>query len=114
VQVDKSYGQMDNGFVIAQSLVNFVEVSFILLGLLKRNTMGGFLFVFSYAVMSCSKTVLYMLVDASAGFEFTKHNDLKTWLLLYFIPSAFWIVFPGLIWWHCINKMLSMFAAKQK
>ena len=98
ITVDKSYGEMENGFVIAQSLVNIVEVLFLIIGLMKRKSLDGFLLILFASVMSCSKTVLYMLVDACEGFKFTNHNDMQTFITLYFLPSFAWILFPGLVW----------------
>ncbi|EFC45452.1 predicted protein [Naegleria gruberi] len=96
IQVDKSYGELQNGFVIAQTLVNFLEILLIIIGLLSRKSFCGFSLILLGSIMSCSKTILYFLVDICDGFEFTGHNDWPTWISLYFIPSFVWIIFPAL------------------
>ncbi|KAF0978117.1 hypothetical protein FDP41_002632 [Naegleria fowleri] len=116
IQVDKSYGQLDNGFVIAQSIMNIVEITLVLIGLVRRKSFDGFLLILSASLMSFSKTVLYMLVDICGGFEFTAHNDWFTFITLYFLPSFVWIVFPAivLIWGYGILKGIYRAAVEQQ
>lgn len=70
---------------------------------------------FTGAVMTLSKTVLYMVQDYYCNFCATGHNPLQTWITMWVIPSGyvmvtiiallvimflwprFWILFPGLI-----------------
>jgi hypothetical protein len=52
---------------------------------------------FTAAIMTLSKTVLYLAQDYFCGYCSTGHNDLRTLIIFFAIPNGFWIVFPTLI-----------------
>ncbi|KAF2275101.1 uncharacterized protein EI97DRAFT_401186 [Westerdykella ornata] len=49
---------------------------------------------FAAAVMTLSKTVMYMLNEYFSGFENIKHNDWPTLITFYIVMNGLWIVFP--------------------
>ena len=51
--------------------------------------------------------------DYLAGFPNTKHNDLQTWMLLYFIPSFVWLLMPFFGMRRLGGQILSALKLKQ-
>lgn len=99
VQVDKLYADMDDNFVWCQSIMNLAEVFLngIALTLLKKemhNAAGVVAIVTSS--MTCSKTILYHLIEFACGFCNTSQNDLVTFAFLYLLPNGVWICVPAI------------------
>lgn len=51
--------------------------------------------VFSAAVMTLSKTMLYGLHEYYSGFANIGHNDFTTQIIYWIIPNGSWLVFPS-------------------
>jgi hypothetical protein len=62
-----------------------------------------------YGLVSCtmtvSKTVLYFMMDKVAGNVFTGHNNWNDFLLMYVLPSSFWIVLPSIVIYMIFNRI---------
>ncbi|CAO3611351.1 unnamed protein product [Mucor hiemalis] len=91
-----------DGFTGAQATMNVIEtfLNFLYLYLLQRNDISvgqANLIGFSAALMTCSKTVLYWLVEPFSGYQHIGHNSIKDLILLWIIPNGLWIVVPGTI-----------------
>eukprot|EP01096_Ripella_sp_DP13-Kostka_P010675 TRINITY_DN4251_c0_g1_i1.p1 TRINITY_DN4251_c0_g1~~TRINITY_DN4251_c0_g1_i1.p1 ORF type:complete len:205 (-),score=99.75 TRINITY_DN4251_c0_g1_i1:42-572(-) len=100
IQIDKRYGDVNDGFVIAQSWVNLLEVVVALWGLFLASGKKTQLLIFASALMTFSKTLIYFLCEFVTGLEYTKEsfvNDPKSFLLLFVLPSSFWLVIPFFI-----------------
>ncbi|EXJ85575.1 hypothetical protein A1O1_05940 [Capronia coronata CBS 617.96] len=55
------------------------------------------LVLYSAAVMTLSKTVLYWLNEYFSGFANIGHNTLSNLLLLWVVPNGLWLIFPTYI-----------------
>ena len=44
--------------------------------------------------MTCSKTILYHLIEITSGFHYTKQNDWATFITAYIIPNGIWVWVP--------------------
>jgi len=129
IQVDKGYGNMSDGFVMGQSIINVVEVLVCVYGLLElrkatappirgrstSETDGAgvralFAIMMSNLATFC-KTVLYFLVEICSGFKYIKDCSLFDKVFVWFIPSSFWLIFSALTVAHIIkifyNKMVT-------
>eukprot|EP01116_Phalansterium_solitarium_P016598 TRINITY_DN3882_c0_g1_i1.p1 TRINITY_DN3882_c0_g1~~TRINITY_DN3882_c0_g1_i1.p1 ORF type:complete len:168 (-),score=37.51 TRINITY_DN3882_c0_g1_i1:193-696(-) len=110
--VDPRYGDLTDGFVIAQARMNIVEVFFQLsaLYLASRKSTAAYVATLVGAVMTCSKTVLYFLVEWDGGMKYTKTSKpFDFWFYGIFL-NGLWIVVPGLIaLWAAstINRLLA-------
>mmetsp|Transcript_27393 Transcript_27393/g.68769 ORF Transcript_27393/g.68769 Transcript_27393/m.68769 type:complete len:174 (-) Transcript_27393:49-570(-) len=96
ITVDRRYGDLGDGFGIAQSWLNLLEVVVGFWGL--NMYMGGqakaHLYLFSASLMSFAKTCIYFLTEFCSGLEYTGGADWYQWTTIFFIPSLFWVVFP--------------------
>ena len=116
ITVDPLYGNLKNAFVIAQSYMNYVELSLTLLSvilyhLFKRRNLGCLLLLIA-SVMTWSKTTLYFVHDY---FERPLHPpelpiDIQMWeyILLFIIPSSFWIILPFACMWNVGGQILRL------
>lgn len=109
-EVDTSYGDMEDFFVPAQSLLNLFEVllhTSALIMYTRENTRPRATIIeFAASAMTCSKTVLYLTVEACSGFARVTHNvKPETALLVWFVPAMLWVVFPFAICWILGNKL---------
>ncbi|KAF8347410.1 hypothetical protein F5887DRAFT_955649 [Amanita rubescens] len=103
-EVDYVYGlpsYLDgDGFPNAQAMINIVEtvlnLAYVYLAHISKWP-GAPLIGFTSAVMTLSKTVLYLAQEYYCHFCATGQNTLKTWIIYWIIPNGFWIVFPTLI-----------------
>lgn len=53
------------------------------------------LVAFGAAVMTLSKTVLYLLNEVFSGFHNVGHNSAGTLVVYWILPNGLWIIFPG-------------------
>lgn len=53
--------------------------------------------LFSAALMTFWKTVLYFLVEACSGWKYTKQSDAADFWLLFVLPSFFWLAGPAYV-----------------
>ncbi len=125
ITVDPLYGNLKNAFVVAQSCMNYVEVSLtlfsvILYHIFRRRNLGCLVLLIA-SVMTWSKTVLYFIHDF---FERPLHPQelpikIETWeyLFLFIIPSSFWIILPFVCMWNIgrqIIRILNLTNEKNK
>ncbi|OAP57477.1 hypothetical protein AYL99_08215 [Fonsecaea erecta] len=114
------------GFTAAQGSLNVIETVMYIYylntilsngpeGLLKSRNLRGFfrgerdkavsgpgvatavVVLFSAAIMTLSKTVLYWLNEYFSGFANIGHNSLYNLVLLWIIPNGLWLIFPAYI-----------------
>jgi len=101
ISVDKRYGDMEDPFVYAQSLMNFVEIFFCFLVLVMnaRNARSTATLAFSVSLMTMWKTVLYLVqyTELCGGGKYHSHNDPFTNFLYLWLPSGIWIILPLLV-----------------
>lgn len=114
ITVDPLYGNLKNAFVIAQSYMNYIELSLTLLSIiiyyfLRQRNLGCLVLLVASA-MTLSKTGLYFIHD---HFERSLHPqklpiEVETWeyLCLFIIPSSFWIILPFACMWNIGRQMI--------
>ncbi|ERF72623.1 hypothetical protein EPUS_05677 [Endocarpon pusillum Z07020] len=66
------------------------------------------LLVFSGAVMTLSKTVLYWLNEYYSGFANIGHNDFLTLVPFWIIPNGAWLVFPSYVIYSLGKEILDV------
>jgi len=108
VQVDFLYDDLDNRFLEAQALMNFVEIAINLSSLLvlrrgHDRTAAAMMLIAS--AMTMSKTMLYFTMEACCGFRNTRHNDAVTMMALYVLPNGIWIFFPMLVLYELVSAL---------
>jgi len=109
VKVDKMYGDMKDDFVYSQSIMNLVEVSlniFALQRLFSGREKEAMIVAIIVSTMTCSKTILYHLMEIVSGFKNTGHNDNATFFLLYLFPNGVWIWIPAAIMYVLSCKLM--------
>ncbi|CAF0977531.1 unnamed protein product [Rotaria sordida] len=122
ITLDPLYGNLQNAFVIAQSWMNYVEITFTLLSVIVYHVNGrrnlGCLILLIVSVMTWSKTVLYFIHDY---FERPLHPqklpiEIETWeyLFLFIIPSLIWVVLPFACMWNIGRQILNLLNEKIK
>jgi hypothetical protein len=114
ITVDPLYGNLKNAFVIAQSCMNYIELSLTLLAVIfyhifRRRNLGCLILLIA-SVMTWSKTVVYFIHD---HFERSFHPEktpvkVETWehVCLFIIPSTFWIVLPFASMWNIGRQII--------
>lgn len=116
ITVDPLYGNLKNAFVIAQSCMNYIELTLTLFSVILYHLLGrrnlGCLILLIASVMTWSKTVLYFIHDY---FERPLHPQelpikIETWeyLFLFIIPSSFWIILPFATMWNIGGQILRL------
>lgn len=102
--IDLVYGlsalQAGDGFTNAQSLLNVIETALNLTYVYLAHVAGWHgapLIGFTSAVMTLSKTVLYMAQDYYCNWCSVGHNPLDKLIVYFVIPNGMWIIFPSLI-----------------
>ncbi len=114
MEVDKGYGDIEDGFVIAQSWINLVECTLNVMAVTSSDPNNSYLLAFSTSLMTLSKTVLYLLVDLCQNMKFTGHNNWPTYLLLFIILNGIWIFVPSLAVKHCANIIMKRMGSPGK
>jgi hypothetical protein len=116
ITLDPLYGNLENAFVIAQSYINYVELTLALFSVILYHILGrrnlGCLVLLVSSVMSWSKTVLYFTHDY---FERPLHPqklpiEVETWeyFLLFILPSSLWIIFPFACMWSIGRQIIRL------
>jgi hypothetical protein len=110
VTVDRSYGDLGNGFVWAQAMMSGAEVAMAIVALwlsLRGRRALGTLLVFSVSLLTCAKTLLILLIEVVTRLEHVGHNPLKDLVLLYLVPNGAWVVMPALVAWATGRMLLA-------
>ncbi|KAJ4268855.1 hypothetical protein NW762_002925 [Fusarium torreyae] len=128
-QVDHIYGwkafDAKNGFTAAQTALNVVESLMYLVylwmlwtradkaseGVAKRTLSGrdgavAVIIAFSAAVMTLSKTVLYLANEYYSGFDNISHNTPMDIFTLWVLPNGCWILLPTYMIWAFGKEIL--------
>jgi len=100
-EVDYVYGipslLSGSGFTNAQSLLNIIEtlmnITYLYLAHIAQWPPAPMI-GFGVALMTLSKTFLYLAQEYYCGFCAVGHNKLWDLVLLYIVPNGFWIVIP--------------------
>ena len=106
ITVDPLYGDLKNAFVIGQSYMNLIELTLALLSVVVYHLFGR------RNLMTWSKTVLYFIHD---HFERSLHPQespihVELWekLLLFIVPSSFWVILPFACMWSISRQILRL------
>lgn len=102
ITVDRSYGDVHDGFVWAQAIMSAAEVAMALVGLwfcYRKARALGTLLVFSVSLLTCAKTLLILLIEVVTRLEHVGHNPVSDLVLLYLLPNSVWVVMPALVSW---------------
>ena len=111
------YGDLDDDFVVSQSIMNLLEVSmniFALQRLFAGQVKEAMIMALIVSTMTCSKTILYFLMEVVSGFKNTHHNDNFTLFLLYVFPNGVWIFVPGAVVFVLSSRFISSKAPSSK
>ena len=111
------YGDLDDDFVVSQSIMNLLEVSmniFALQRLFAGQVKEAMIMALIVSTMTCSKTILYFLMEVVSGFKNTAHNDNFTLFLLYVFPNGVWIFVPGAVVFVLSSRFISSKAPSSK
>ena len=111
IHIDRGYGDLFDGFVIAQSYLNLIEMIFNLFAIYyyyTNNTILSNAWCFIATLCTFWKTVLYLLRDVCGGkngFEFSGHNSWNDFIIFYVIPNGIWIILPFAVLYHQFNAL---------
>lgn len=114
ITLDPLYGNLDNAFVLAQSYMNYAELtialfSVILYHIFRRRNLGC-LILLIVSVMTWSKTVLYFIHDYIERplhpQELPVEIEIWEYLLLFIIPSSLWVIFPFACMWNIGRQVI--------
>jgi hypothetical protein len=107
---DKRYANMSDAWVVLQSYLNFAEIAIqlivVLLGLLGRNGAAHRL-AMVVSTMTLWKTAIYFGMEYLEGSVYTKHNSMEDLMLMFVVPSSFWVTVPLFLIsrsWSCLAK----------
>ena len=83
ITVDRSYGDLYDGFVRAQAIVSLVEapvgIAALILGLRRRRLPLARLLAFTVSTMTFSKTALILMIELVTGGKSVGHNPMGIW-----------------------------------
>jgi len=110
INLDKSYGDVNNHFIKAQTWGNIIEISFGMYALVLSLTasptsrvQSAFLVTIA-SVMTLWKTFVYWFVEAASGWENTNLTNPGAYFGFVVVPTAFWFILPALtIQWGVKN-----------
>lgn len=97
IKIDTSYADMNNAFVVAQSIMSLFEIALGLIALYlnyRRVFLAACLFAFSSQLLTATKTILIFLLEIVGGMQHVGHNVISDLILYYFMPNSVWIVLP--------------------
>jgi hypothetical protein len=106
ITIDRSYGDLGNGFVWAQAIMSCVEVAIAIGALAIRRRPVAVLLIFCVSVLTCAKTILILVIALV-----TRGADLggstSDVILLYLLPNSAWVVMPMLVAWATGRALVS-------
>ena len=117
ITVDKLYGDINNPFVKAQSIMNIMECVVNYIGLYvyhiqykrgnRRNVTErtGLVILLCSVSATLAKTLLYGIHDMYHTPSNTAHNNYIDWIFVYIIPNGLWIVVPAAVCVHIGSKL---------
>jgi len=105
---DKLYADTENGFIKAQTAMNFVEstlniLSVVLYATKRVDSVRGPILMIIFLTCTLAKTALYMAHEQLHHPHPTTHNSWSTYFWCYLFPNGFWIVCPTLSILHLIK-----------
>lgn len=95
--VDTLYSDEQDEFLYSVALINILEVALSIISLLifcSRNFKAAAILIIVVSTMTCSKTLLYFMMEAVGGFKHTRQNDYVTLFTFYLVPNGIWILLP--------------------
>jgi len=103
--IDYIYGvemyKSGHGFTNAQSMMNaietFLNLAYVYLSHVSTPSPSAPVIGFAAAVMTLSKTMLYVAQDYYCGWCSVGHNKLVDLVFLWIVPNGLWIVIPAFI-----------------
>jgi hypothetical protein len=98
ITIDRSYGDLENGFVWAQAIMSCVEVALALYALTTRRRALALLLVFCVSALTCAKTLLILAIVVVTRFA-DIGGSTSDIVLLYFVPNGVWVVMPFAVAW---------------
>ena len=120
ITLDPLYGNLKNAFVIAQSCMNYVELtltlfSVILYYIFRRRNLSCLLLLIC-SVMTWSKTVVYFIHDhferALHPQELSVEIPISEYIFLFIIPSSLWILLPFATMWNIGRQIIRLINSK--
>jgi len=93
ISVDTLYGDSQTGFTLAQTYGNIVEMCMAFTAVYLKNKPLGVLLALLASALTFYKTAVLYVPTAYIGGHLIM-TDLPRFVLLYVIPTSFWIVFP--------------------
>ena len=108
--VDLSYADVTNHVIEAMAIRSLLEACIvgIALTLDKRSASHkAHLLALLAAALTCSKTMLFFLVEGMHGWHSIAHNDVGSMLAFYIIPNGIWIVVPMVVVASLSKRLLS-------
>ena len=100
MKIDKSYADLKDVYVHAQSIMNVVEIFVNVIAILyltRRHFKTAAIIAIIASTMTASKTVLYFLMEIVDNFKYTRQDDTLTFIFFYIFPNGIWIVVPALV-----------------
>lgn len=95
----QAYGDLEDTFVYAKSLLNIVEVIANITALfylvIKLQFKKAALIAIVASAIAFSKAALYLVMEIVSGFKNTAQNDAFTFATFYIVPNATWVVVPA-------------------
>ncbi|KAG8345592.1 hypothetical protein TRVL_03581 [Trypanosoma vivax] len=107
-EFDHRYAANDDGFVVAQSWLNFAEAALGLVAVILsvgQHVETALKLALVTSVMTLSKTVLYLLMDVVEGSRYTRHIGFMEKVFVVLLPSSLWIIFPALVTLECSRRL---------
>jgi hypothetical protein len=109
---DKRYGDLTDPFVVAQSVVNLVELALgvyaVILHMTPRNRPTAMIFALVASVMTWSKTVIYFTIEYCGEMNYTGHNNGFEFMVFFFLPSFVWILMPMLATFSISSRLTAV------
>ncbi|XP_070553233.1 uncharacterized protein [Ptychodera flava] len=118
IDIDLRYGDLDDSFGLAQSLLNFAEVILLVVALIMNSQNHRCTTVTSFTVstMTFWKTVLYFVMSTSLvnGSNMIGTSDPLKLIFLFLIPNGVWLLLPALSMISLGNRLAEPLENTQK
>ena len=106
ITIDRSYGDLGNGFVWSQAIMSCAEVVMALYAIAARRRAIATLLVFCVSVLTCAKTILILVIVFVTRFADIGGSTTDV-VFLYFVPNGVWVVMPLAVAWSTGRALIS-------
>lgn len=116
IQIDISYADMQNNFVITQAIMSLFEICIGIISLYLahiKKTILAILFAFSALLLTGTKTIFIFLQEFIGHFEHVNHNSISDLVFSYILPNSVWIIIP-FIAVFCLGKSLTIYTPSNR